>query len=166
MEIAIIGAGPIGCYAAYLLAKSSHDVSIYERKREVGLPIQCTGLLTADFDQFGLDKSSFLVNTFSEIEVNSSNQQLVLSGREYLVCRKKFDNYLANLALKAGVKFFFSSSFLRKEKESIVVRDNGQEKIISPDLVIAADGPLSSVAKAYGFYFDKRKNSGSARVRQ
>ncbi|MBT4805454.1 NAD(P)-binding protein [Candidatus Woesearchaeota archaeon] len=29
MKIAIIGAGPIGCYAGYLLAKSGHNVSIY-----------------------------------------------------------------------------------------------------------------------------------------
>ncbi|MBT4805239.1 NAD(P)/FAD-dependent oxidoreductase [Candidatus Woesearchaeota archaeon] len=160
MKIAIIGAGPIGCYAGYLLAKSGHNVSIYERKKEIGLPIQCTGLLTADFDQFGFDKSSFLVNTFSEIEVNSSNKKLVFSGKEYLVCRKKFDNYLANLALKAGAKIFFGSSFLRREKEDIVVAggETGQEKIISPEIVIAADGPLSNVAKSYGFYLDKRKN--------
>ena len=106
MKITIIGAGPIGCYAGYLLAKSGHDVSIYERKKEIGLPIQCTGLLTSDLDDFGFDKRSFLVNTFSEIEVNSPKQQMVFSGREYLICRKKFDNYLANLALKAGVKIF------------------------------------------------------------
>ena len=158
MKITIIGAGPIGCYAGYLLAKSGHDVSIYERKKETGLPIQCTGLLTEDFDQFGLDKSSFLVNTFSEIEVNSSNQQLIINNKEYLVCRKKFDNYLANLALKTEVKIFYNSSFLRREKEKIVIKDQDKEKIITPDVLIAADGPLSSVAKAYGFYNGKRKN--------
>ena len=159
MKIAIIGAGPIGCYAGYLLAKSGHNVSIYERKKEIGLPIQCTGLLTADFDQFGFDKSSFLVNTFSEIEINSPKQQLILKGKEYLVCRKKFDNYLANLALKAGAKIFFNSSFLRREKENqIIVTENGEEKILSPEVVIAADGPLSGVAKAYDFYDLKRKH--------
>jgi len=80
------------------------------------------------FDQFGFDKSSFLVNTFSEIEVNSPQQQLVFSGREYLVCRKKFDNYIANLALKAGAKIFFNSSFLRREKDNqIIVKENGEE---------------------------------------
>ena len=159
MKVAIIGAGPMGSYAAYLLANSGHDVSIYERKKEIGLPIQCTGLLTADFDQFGLDKSSFLVNTFSEIEVNSPNQQLVINSKEYLVCRKKFDNYLANLALKAGAKIFFNSSFLRREKENVVVKEKGgEETIISPEVVIAADGPLSSVTKAYGLLNNKRKN--------
>jgi digeranylgeranylglycerophospholipid reductase len=159
MKIVIIGAGPIGCYAGYLLAKSGHDVNIYERKKEVGSPVQCTGLLTADFDQFGLDKSSFLVNSFTEIEVNSSNNQMVINNKEYLVCRKKFDNYLAKLALNAGAKIFFSSNFLGKEKDKIIIKgSNGQKIIISPDIVIAADGPLSHVAKAYGFYHSERKN--------
>ena len=93
MKIVIIGAGPIGSYAGYLLAKSGHDVNIYERKKEIGSPIQCTGLLTADFDQFGLDKSYFLENSITKIEVNSINNQLIINNKEYLVCRKKFDNF-------------------------------------------------------------------------
>ena len=89
MNITIIGAGPIGCYAGYLLAKSGHQVEIYE-KGEIGRPIQCTGLLTADFDQFEIDKSSFLVNTFDQIEINSPQNQLVLKQKEYLICRDKY----------------------------------------------------------------------------
>jgi len=32
------------------------------------------------------------------------------------------------------------------------------EKRITPDIVIAADGPLSPTAKAYGLYHPKREN--------
>ena len=46
-------------YAAYLLAKTGHTVSIYEKKATVGLPVQCTGILTADFEQFNLPLDSF-----------------------------------------------------------------------------------------------------------
>ena len=67
MEIIIIGAGPIGCYAGYLLAKEGYEVDIYENHSHIGSPIQCTGLLTSDFDQFNLPMDSFLVNTFSAI---------------------------------------------------------------------------------------------------
>ena len=41
MNIAIIGAGPIGCYAGYLLAKVGNKVQIFENHSQVGLPIQC-----------------------------------------------------------------------------------------------------------------------------
>ncbi len=168
MNIAIIGAGPAGCYAGYLLAKSGHQVSIYEQKSQLGIPIQCTGLLTSDFNQFNLNLTSSLVNTFSSLTVNSPSQQLQLQQTEYLVCRKKFDNYLADLAKEAGVKLYLNHSFLRKENGHLVIKNRSikDENIkdqpaliqINPDIIIAADGPLSPVAKAYGFYHPERKN--------
>tara|TARA_Y100000310_G_scaffold282314_1_gene303420 strand:- start:170 stop:1255 length:1086 start_codon:yes stop_codon:yes gene_type:complete len=158
MHIAIIGAGPIGCYAGYLLAKSNHQVSIYEKKTQAGLPIQCTGLLTSDFDQFNLDLSPSLVNTFSSLTINSLKHRVEVQQKEYLVCREKFDTYLAQLAQQAGVKIFFNHSFVGKENHHLVIKNKDQQFKIKPDLVIAADGPLSPVAKAYGFYHYGRKN--------
>ncbi|MEK6899673.1 MAG: NAD(P)/FAD-dependent oxidoreductase [Nanoarchaeota archaeon] len=160
MEIAIIGAGPVGCYAGYLLAKAGHKVSIYENHAQVGLPIQCTGLLTSDFDQFKLPMDSFLVNTFQKVEVYSPKQRLEVKQKEYLVCRNKFDNFFADMAKKQGAKVLINHSFLRKEGKELVIKDSvkNKEKNISPDLVIAADGPLSATAKAYGLYHPKREN--------
>lgn len=160
MQITIIGAGPLGCYAGCLLAKSGHQVSIYENHSEIGQPIQCTGLLTTDFDQFNIPKDSFLINTFQKIEVFSPNRRIELKQKEYLVCRKKFDNYFADLAKAAGAQIFLNHSFLRKEGEKLAVKDNNNhsEKRIKPEIIIAADGALSSVAKAYGFYHPLRQN--------
>ena len=160
MDIAIIGAGPIGCYAAYLLAKQGHTINIYENHSSVGSPIQCTGLLTADFDQFNLPMDSFLQNIFSEIEVYSPKESFIIKQKEYLVCRKKFDNFFGNLAKKAGAKIHLNHSFQRKEGKKLIIKDtkNNKELTISPDLVIAADGPLSPTAKAYNLYHKKREN--------
>ena len=106
MNITIIGAGPIGCYAAYLLAQSGHIVNIYENHKEIGLPIQCTGLLTSDFDQFHLNKESFLINTLTNIEVNTPNHKITFENqKEYLVNRRKFDQFFANLAEKPAQLF-------------------------------------------------------------
>ncbi len=161
MEIAIIGAGPIGSYAGYLLAKTGHIVSIYEKKSTIGLPIQCTGLLTADFEQFNLPLESFLVNTFSKLEINSpKGHKQELKQKEYLVCRKKFDQYLTHLAESAGAKIYLNHALVRKEGQQLVIKDSkkGKEVIIQPEIIIAADGPLSETAKAFGFYHPRRKN--------
>ncbi|MBU0469845.1 MAG: NAD(P)/FAD-dependent oxidoreductase [Nanoarchaeota archaeon] len=161
MEIAIIGAGPAGCYAGYLLSKSGHAVTIYEKKPEIGLPIQCTGLLTADFDEFGINLKNSLVNTFEKLEVNSPNgNRLEVEQKEYLICRKRFDNLLADLAKKSGAKILLEHSFAGKDKGKLIIKDkkNKNEVRVSPDLVIAADGPLSPTAKAFGLYCRGRKN--------
>jgi geranylgeranyl reductase family protein len=161
MHISIIGAGPIGCYCGYLLAKAGYSVDIYEEHAEIGLPIQCTGLLTRDFDQLNLLKESFLVNTFQEVEVNSPDgQKIVIPQTEYLVDRHKFDQYFAELARKAGAKIYLRHSFVRKEGKELLVKElkKNQELRFSPEIVIAADGPLSKTAHAYGFYHPQRQN--------
>ena len=160
MNIAIIGAGPAGCYAGYLLAKSGHSITIYENHPQIGTPIQCTGLLTSDFDQLNLPKESFLVNTFENIDVISPKHKMKVTQKEYLVCRNKFDNYFGNLAKKAGATVLVNHSFIRKEDKTLIIKDsvNKAEIAITPDIVIAADGPLSPTAKAYGMYHPEREN--------
>lgn len=160
MKIAIIGAGPIGCYTAYLLSKSGHHVEIYEEHPQIGNPIQCTGLLTPDFDQFNFDMSSFLVNTFEELTINSKNNSVKIKQKEYLVCRTKFDQFFGKMAKDSGVKIFLSHSFIRKEGAELIIKDliPKTEKRVTPDIVIASDGPLSKVAKSYGFFNILRKN--------
>lgn len=164
MHITIIGAGPIGCYCGYLLAKAGHSVDIYEEHAEIGLPIQCTGLLTKDFDQFNLPpeaKQSFLLNTFREIEVNSpGGQEIIIPQTEYLVDRHKFDRYFAELAQEAGAKIHLQHSLVWKEGKELIIKDlkRKQELRVTPEIVIAADGPLSKTAHAYGFYHPERQN--------
>lgn len=159
-NITIIGAGPVGCYTGYLLAKSGHQVDIYEQKAELGIPIQCTGLVTAGLEQFNFPLEEFLINTTNKIEVYTPKQKLAINQKEYVICRRKFDNYLAGRARQAGVRIHLNHAFLRKEGNSLIIKDkiNGQEKILLPEIVIAADGPLSPTAKAFGFYHPEREH--------
>ncbi len=170
MNITIIGAGPVGCYTGALLAQAGHLVTIYENHPQIGSPIQCTGILTSDFDRFGFPMNSFLVNTIDMIEVyspgrnspdnKSPNRKLAVKQKDYIVCRKKFDNFFADMAQKAGAQIFVNHSFQRRENGFLVIKDSvKQEELkVQPDIVIAADGPLSPTAKAYGFYHPKRIN--------
>jgi len=157
MEVAIIGGGPIGCYAAYLLAKTGHQATVYEKK-EVGDPIQCTGILTSEFDEFNIPLDSFLINTIQQHELNSPQQKIIIKQKDYIVCRRKFDNYFANIARKAGAKVLTNHCFLRKEGKSLIIKNKDGEFSLTPNIVIAADGPLSPTAKAYGFYHKDREN--------
>ncbi|MDP3990323.1 MAG: NAD(P)/FAD-dependent oxidoreductase [archaeon] len=161
MKISIIGGGPVGCYTGYLFAKEGHLVTIYENHPLIGSPIQCTGILTNDFDDFGFPLKSFLVNTINKIEVISpSGEEVLIKQKDYIVCRNKFDNFFADLAKKAGAKILVNHSFIRKEGKAVIIKDSltNKEIKVTPDLVIGADGPLSPTAKAFGFYNSERKN--------
>lgn len=76
------------------------------------------------------------------------------------MCRNKFDNFFADLARKAGAEIFVNHSFLRKEGKELIIKDsaNNRDMRITPNIVLAADGPLSPTAKAYGMYHPKREN--------
>ena len=76
MNIAIIGAGPVGSYAARLLAERGHSVSLFEEHATIGSPIQCTGLLTSTFDEFKIPMSRFLVNKTQNIVVKTPNRSI------------------------------------------------------------------------------------------
>ncbi len=160
MNVVIIGAGPVGCYVGYLLARGGLKVTIYENHAKIGVPIQCTGLLTHDFDMLGIPKDAFLVNTLTRIDVFSPHAQAHIPQKEYLVCRTKFDNYFADLAQEAGATILVSHSFDRKEGDQLIISRSveGDEISVRADIVIAADGPLSPTAKAYGFFDLERIN--------
>lgn len=168
MDIAIIGAGPIGGYTSYLLAKAGHTVTLYENHPQVGCPIQCTGILTADFDDFGLDMRSYLVNVIDTVEVYTPNGKLTVKDKNYIVDRTRFDNFFVNMAVQEGAKLLVNHSFAGKNgkgngpgsEPGIVIRDsaNKTDKIIQPDIIIGTDGPLSPTAKAFNFYHPERIN--------
>ena len=60
--IHIIGSGPAGSYAAYLLAKENQDVHVYEDHDIIGSPIQCTGIITGSLESFVPIDDKYLVN--------------------------------------------------------------------------------------------------------
>lgn len=158
--ITIIGAGPVGCYAASLLA-DDFEVAVFEEHDKIGLPIQCTGILTQEIYGYVPKRNSFVVNQANDVRIFSPDKnhlKLQLEKPDLIVDRKKFDTYFHNQARKKGVKFYFSHRFMGIKDSKILVKDvkSGKTKSIKFDYLIGADGPLSPVAKAAGM-FKKRK---------
>ena len=61
--ISIIGAGPVGCYLAYLLSKQGKQVQIFEEDSKIGRPIQCTGIVTSSINKIIKVKKEFGMDT-------------------------------------------------------------------------------------------------------
>jgi len=157
--ISIIGAGPSGCYTAYLLAKAGKDVQIFEEHKEIGSPIQCTGLVTPSINNILKLKKDLIINEIKKVKIFSKNNSLELNlkNKNLVLDRKKFDNHLADLAISQGTKIFLNYKFIENKKNLIKIKFNNQkDSILKTDYLIGADGPLSQVARSNNL-FKKRK---------
>ncbi len=162
MKIAVVGAGPAGNYTAYLLAKKGHSVEVYEKNPVIGPPVQCTGILSDYFLNLMAPSKKFVQNVVTKTRIYAPNGNYVEAEikKNYVICRKKFDNYLADLAKKAGVKYYLNHSFKSYKKIGkkleIKLNNKGKNITITADALIGADGPNSQVAKSAGL-FENRK---------
>ncbi|MCM2325255.1 MAG: NAD(P)/FAD-dependent oxidoreductase [Candidatus Woesearchaeota archaeon] len=166
MRIDIIGAGPSGSYAAYLLAKNGHDVSVFDKKQDIGKPVQCTGILSEHFLKIMKPSKEFVLNEVTTARIYAPNGKSVNARikKNYVVCRKKFDSYIANLAKSTGAKFHMEHSFhslAKGNRISTILYNKGKKVKSSCDILIGADGPLSPVSKAAGIYKNRKFVIGS-----
>lgn len=149
--ITIIGAGPAGLYTAYLLAKQGKEVNVFEEHKEIGMPVQCTGITTSHLNDLIEIKKEFLVNKINTARVYSGNDfiDFKLKKENLVLDRKKFDQYLAKKAEKADADIFLNRRFIGKENNGIIIKNlnNGKIKRIKTDILIGADGPLSKISR-------------------
>ena len=60
-DVAIVGGGPGGLYAALHLAQRGFSVALFEEHPTPGDPVHCTGVLADEaFEEFGLSRTSLL----------------------------------------------------------------------------------------------------------
>ena len=164
--IAIIGAGPVGGYLAYLLAKQDKNVKVvlYEENLDVGKPVQCTGIITSSLKEYIKLDPQYIVNEMKYVEAFSEKNHCKIRSNDIIVSRTLFDQYIVDLALREGAFLKRGYKFIRinqegflefKIKDTIIV-----ENIIFTHL-IGADGPNSVVSALIGnkkpqFYFGKQ----------
>lgn len=107
-DVIIVGGGPSGLNAARRLAEEGLEVVVLERKREIGKPVICTGIVgQKTFREFGLSRDSILreikkINLISPYgsSLNYDHPQAFA----YVIDREKFDKLLGDEAEANGVE--------------------------------------------------------------
>lgn len=157
-RVVVVGAGPAGCTAARLLAEQGYAVSLCEEHATVGLPIQCTGIVTETLFEFcdKRDLPEYQVNELRAVRIVAPGGSIEIPLKEYVICREKFDTYLCNKAINAGVQVFTNHKFLRTENNQAIFKTRDKETAMPFDILVGADGPNSMVARDAGLFPNRR----------
>lgn len=109
-DVLVVGGGPAGSYTALCLARSGHSVSVFEEHRDIGMPMQCTGIVGAEcVERFPLFDRSILRESRSARLFSPLRKEIRLTRNDtqaYIIDRTAFDCTLAETAKGEGVNYF------------------------------------------------------------
>lgn len=162
LKIGVVGAGPAGSFSALLLARAGHEVVMIEKRSEItrklcgeylcpkGVELLESYQLKSDPCQGFLDLQGMVLASPEEIVVKCSFPETQTKWRGLSVNRKIFDQKLLEEARESGVQIQLDTTVnsLKKLNKGWLIQTSKGEFIV--DLLIAADGRVSSVAKMLG----------------
>ena len=170
-DVLVVGGGPGGSSAARAAAAAGARTILIERKREIGVPVQCgegIGAYLLPFLPLKIPREQ-LVWQLNEISFWAHGSTTTRAGKlwtTYMLNREAFDAWLARGAEQAGAQVSTStelSGLTRNEAGAVTaatVRTPAGEHELRPRVVIAADGVDSTVLKLLGFAIDKKTTCG------
>ncbi|WP_337589804.1 NAD(P)/FAD-dependent oxidoreductase [Methanoculleus bourgensis] len=153
-DVVVVGAGPSGSAAARACAEKGLATLCIEEHGTIGYPVQCAGLLsTSAFEECGVSRGSIQNEVSGARMVSDLGGELLFDARTakaYVVDRSLLDREMAQRAADAGAEFLLKTSVSGIKGSSLLTRGVRGREEIPFRLVIAADGPRSSVARMLG----------------
>jgi digeranylgeranylglycerophospholipid reductase len=153
-DVVIVGAGPVGSAAALACTECGLSTLCIEEHGTIGNPVQCAGLLSQNaFRECNVSRKSVL-NEVSGAEVisQSGNRLLIDAGvsKAFVVDRGILDREMAERAAMAGAEFQLKTSVYQIAGQQLLTRGIKGHKKVSYKVLIAADGPRSTIARLRG----------------
>ena len=122
-EVIVVGAGPVGSYTAYLLARNGLNVGICEKNSSIGEEINCTGLISVGcLKKFDLPDEVILRQVDSVKAFSPSGNYIhyqSASPLAYVVNRSLFDHEINRMAEREG-----ATTYLNTRVEEITITDD------------------------------------------
>lgn len=150
----VVGAGPAGSTCARICAEEGLATCLIEEHAAAGYPVQCAGLLSLDaFSECEVSRKAVL-HEVSGARIVSGKGSSVSFGtgrtRAYVVDRGVLDHEMVRNAAQAGADIRLKTAFCGRSGNRIQVRGQDGRQEIAFRVLIAADGPRSSIARDLG----------------
>jgi len=163
-DIVVVGAGPAGSMAARAAARSGAKVLLLDKRRELGVPVQCGEAISEDpLKDLGIKPDPrWIAGRTNAVKIVSPSgvvvritEKKIVGKLGYILDRKVFDKHLATLAAKEGADIkvgtlvdgmIMENGRIRGVKASGM---GGRLEALA-DIIIAADGIGSRIARWAG----------------
>ncbi|MBP2029692.1 geranylgeranyl reductase family protein [Methanohalophilus levihalophilus] len=160
-DVVIVGAGPAGATAAAYAAQSGASVLLIDKKKDIGVPLQCGGFLTHEDTLRDLVPSAELPYQLLEYPKScvhtSTNFQRFIAPDGYskgfeveadALDRRKFDRYLVKKAADAGAEILIGTNVTEINNQTVITDGIFGRNDYNCKVLIGADGPNSLVGKS------------------
>ena len=107
-DLAVIGAGPAGNFAAYEAAKLGLSTAVFEEHEKIGEPVHCGECLShAACERIGLELPSDVISMDAKgIRLYFPDKSHTsLSEKGYTLEKEKFEQYLSSIAADEGASY-------------------------------------------------------------
>jgi geranylgeranyl reductase family protein len=152
-DVIVIGAGPAGSAAAAECARNGLKTLCIEEHGTIGYPVQCAGLLSdAAFAECRISERPVLNRIYGARVVSGSGSEMLIDAktRKAVVAdRGALDREMAEVAADAGAEFSLKTAAYDVQGTTLMTRGVHGHREIPFRLLIAADGPRSSIARIF-----------------
>jgi geranylgeranyl reductase family protein len=151
-DVLVVGLGPAGGAAAAASARLGLAVVAVEKKKTVGVPVQCAEFIPLPLSRHAQGPGVLLQNISSMKSVLPSGIAVTTPFPGLMVDRAAFDQALTHAAQEAGATIYTDSivTGLDVSHSTATVRTPRGMAHVHYRLLIAADGPHSMIAGAMG----------------
>lgn len=163
-DVLVVGAGPAGSMAARAAARSGAKVLLVDKRRELGVPVQCAEAISEDpLKDLGIKPDPrWMAGRTNAIKIVSPSgivvriaEKKIVGKVGYILDRKVFDKHLAVLAAREGADVRVGTlvdGIIMKSGRIGGVKARGMDGRLEflADVVIAADGIGSRIARWAG----------------
>jgi digeranylgeranylglycerophospholipid reductase len=163
-DVVVVGAGPVGSTFARYIADDGFKVLMLEKKREIGVPLQCAGLLGKKIKDMNLLPKKYILNEVYGAYLHSPSNNILKVGRKnpeaYVIDRVGYDKFLAEQAVDSGVELLLNHKVNGLNiKTGEVSVGNNVNKSFQAEVIVGADGNASVVSNEFN---PKSKNVTAA----
>jgi digeranylgeranylglycerophospholipid reductase len=153
-DVVIVGAGPVGSAAARACAESGLSTLCIEEHGTIGHPVQCAGLLSQNaFRECEVSGKSILNEVSGAEVITRTGRRLLIDAgitKAFVVDRGILDREMAERAAFAGAEYHLKTAVYRIEGKKLFTRGIDGHGEVSFRILIAADGPRSTIARLRG----------------